>query len=427
MGSGCFDDLEARGLVHDTTHPAEVKALLNDQSIAAYCGFDPTADSLHVGSLVPLLALRRLQLAGHTPIALAGGATGLVGDPSGKSAERNLLTTEVLQHNVSCIKEQLRRLLDFDTRVNPARLVDNHDWLGRFGLLEFLRDVGKHFTVNGMIAKDSVRSRLDRENGISFTEFSYQLLQAADFHHLFRHEKCVLQVGGSDQWGNITAGTELIRRVEGSPAYGLTLPLITTASGAKFGKTEQGAVWLSADRTTPYALYQYFVRTDDRDVGRYLRYFTFLPLDQIEALEGLVATAPDKRDAQKALAREMTRLLHGDDALASAVVGAELLFGGRPEGLTEADLLAVAAEVPRTDLSEPFGSERDAVELFVATRLSQSKSEARRLLQQGGLYVNNERRAEGNTRITGDALLFGRYLLLRGGKKSYHLVTFPAA
>jgi tyrosyl-tRNA synthetase len=440
MGTGCFADLKARGLVDATTGP-EVEALLDgDTGISVYSGFDPTADSLHIGHLVPLLALRRLQLSGHTPIALAGGATGLIGDPSGKSAERNLLTAEVLAHNVSCIKTQLARLLDFDAPRNPAKLVDNHDWIGKFSLLDFLRDVGKHFTVNYMTAKDSVKGRLDRDSGISFTEFSYMLLQAVDFQHLFRHHDCVLQIGGSDQWGNITAGTELIRRTNalaggerpphprtgpGSQAHGMTMPLITTASGQKFGKTEAGAVWLSAERTSPYLFHQYFVRADDRDAGRYLRLFTFVPLDEIAALEAELAESPDKRSAQKRLAKEVTTLIHGEDAFRSAIAGAELLYGGSPSSLTEADLLAVAGEVPRTEIAEPYGEQRDVIELF-ASSLCSSKGEARRLLQQGGMYVNNERITDGAAPIGASRLLFGRYLLLRSGKKSYHLVVFGA-
>ncbi|MBT9559759.1 MAG: tyrosine--tRNA ligase [Myxococcales bacterium] len=424
MGTGCFADLKARGLVDATTGP-EVEALLDgDTGISVYSGFDPTADSLHIGHLVPLLALRRLQLSGHTPIALAGGATGLIGDPSGKSAERNLLTAEVLAHNVSCIKTQLARLLDFDAPRNPAKLVDNHDWIGKFSLLDFLRDVGKHFTVNYMTAKDSVKGRLDRDSGISFTEFSYMLLQAVDFQHLFRHHDCVLQIGGSDQWGNITAGTELIRRTTGRHAHGMTMPLITTASGQKFGKTEAGAVWLSAERTSPYLFHQYFVRADDRDAGRYLRLFTFVPLDEIAALEAELAESPDKRSAQKRLAKEVTTLIHGEDAVRSAIAGAELLYGGSPSSLTEADLLAVASEVPRTPVAGSFGERRDAIELFAAAGVTASKGEARRLLQQGGMYVNNERITDGATTVYAGQLLFDRYLLLRSGKKSYRLLEF---
>jgi tyrosyl-tRNA synthetase len=427
MGVGCFEDLSARGLVHDTTGEAkELQALLDGPGIAAYCGFDPTGDSLHVGNLVPLLALRRLQLAGHTPIALAGGATGLIGDPSGKSAERNMLTREVLAHNVASIKGQLARLLDFDTSANSAKLVDNADWLSPVTLLEFLRDVGKHFTVNYMISKDSVKSRLERDSGISFTEFTYMLLQAADFKHLFSHHGCMLQIGGSDQWGNITAGTELIRRTEGKSAFGLTLPLITTATGAKFGKTEQGAIWLSAKRTSPYQFYQYFVRTDDRDVGKFLRYFTFLEIAEIEALEEKVVSAPDKREAQRALARSLTALIHGDDAVRSAIAGSELLFGGSPSALSEADLLAVAEEIPRTEVNEPFGEARDVIDLLVMAKLADGRGAAKRLLAQGGVYVSNERRSESDGKVSAAQLLFGKYLLLRSGKKSYHLMNFGA-
>ncbi len=426
----CYSDLDWRGLVSDATDPDRIRAMLAPgQLTTAYCGFDPTADSLHVGSLVPILALARLQRAGHRPIAVAGGATGLIGDPSGKSKERNLLDRDQLDANVLGIKAQLSRFLDFDRRPNGALLVDNHDWLGPFSLLDFLRDTGKHFTVNYMLAKDSVKTRIgERETGnagISFTEFSYMLLQAQDFLHLFESEGCALQIGGSDQWGNITAGIELIRRTVGGEAFGLTFPLVTTASGQKFGKTEHGTVWLSAERTSPFAFYQFFVRTDDRDVERYLKYFTFLGRDELTALAALVTEQPERREAQKRLAREVTTLVHGEEATRSAEAGTNLLYGGSVDAIAEADLLAATADLPHAEVPEPFGESRGAVELFALSGLCSSNGDARRALEQGALYVNNTRLpGERDARVSAERLLFGRYLLLRKGKRDYFLYRF---
>ena len=420
----CFTDFQTRGLIHDTTHEDAIKEGLSG-STTLYCGFDPTADSLHVGSMVPLLSLARFQRHGHRPIALAGGATGLIGDPSGKSDERNLLTPEALRHNVECIKGQLSAFLDFDHPTHGALLVDNADWLGRYSMLEYLRDIGKHFTVNTMMAKDSVKSRLTgRDVGISYTEFSYMLLQATDFMHLHKAHGCMLQVGGSDQWGNITAGIDLTRRMAGATVWGMTFPLITTASGAKLGKTEKGAVWLDPERTSPFQFYQYFVRTDDRDVVNYLNYFTFLDHETIAGLAQQVEEAPHRREAQKRLAWEMTQLVHGEAEARSALAGTEMLFGGTIDDITERDLLAAAEDLPRTEIPEPFGAERNVLDLVAATSLVSSRGDAKRLLKQGGVYVNNARRDGGSSQVSPHSLLFGRYLLLRAGKKNYELVSF---
>src|ERR1043166_1672267 len=324
-----YEELEWRGLIADCTDPVELKKRLSAGPMTLYAGFDPTADSLHVGHLVPLLALRRFQLCGHHPIVVAGGATGSIGDPSGKSSERQLLTPETLSANIASVKEQLQRWLDFKTPANPARLVDNATWTSPVAYLDFLRDIGKHFSVNGMVAKESVRARMeDRESGISYTEFSYMLLQAFDFFVLCRDYNCELQIGGSDQWGNITAGIDLTRKKLGRTVYGLTLPLILNAAGEKVGKTVEGAVWIDARKTSVYRFYQYWVRTDDRDVIRFLKFFTFLSRAEIEALEKQHLEKPEARGAHKALAEAVTKLIHGEGACADAVRASEILFGG---------------------------------------------------------------------------------------------------
>ncbi|HEY9089485.1 MAG TPA: tyrosine--tRNA ligase, partial [Anaerolineaceae bacterium] len=314
MAASAFDELNWRGMVYAAMDG--VSDLLGNQKVTVYNGFDATADSLHIGHMVPLIALARLQRFGHHPIALAGGGTTMIGDPSGKSAERVLMTRDTIAYNVECIQKQLAHFLDFDSKTNPARLLNNADWLLKLNLVDFLRDVGKHFTVNYMLAKDSVRTRLEREEGLSFTEFTYMLMQSYDFLHLFDTQGCILQTGGSDQWGNITAGAELIRRMRGQSAYGLVYPLITKADGTKFGKTESGAVWLSADRTSPYQFYQFWMNTDDRDVINYLKVFTFQTQEAVQALAQAVIDQPEKREAQRVLAREMTATMHGETALA---------------------------------------------------------------------------------------------------------------
>src|SRR5580658_4526187 len=421
-----FEELEWRGLVADCTDPVELQKRLAAEPVVLYAGFDPTADSLHAGNLVPLLALRRFQLAGHHPIAVAGGATGLVGDPSGRAAERQLLTRELLDHNIACVKEQLRRLLDFDSPANPARLIDNADWTAPVTFLDFLRDIGKHFSVNQMIAKESVRARMDdRESGISFTEFSYMLLQAFDFYHLYKHYECQLQIGGSDQWGNITAGMELTRKKAGAHVFGLTLPLILNSDGTKFGKSAAGAVWVDAKKTSVYRFYQFWIRTDDRDVARYLKFFTFLGREEIESLAAQHQERPEARAAHKALAAAMTDLIHGPAATAEAVRASEILFGGGLEGIAETTFNEIVGEVPTRDLerSKLEGAGAPLAEIMAASGLCPSKGQARKDIEGGGVYINNIREANAQRHLTAADLLFGKHLLLRKGKRNYTVIS----
>ena len=421
-----YEELEWRGLIADVTDAAELGKRLQAGPVTLYAGFDPTADSLHVGNLVPLLALRRFQKFGHHPIALAGGATGSIGDPSGKGHERTLLTREVLDHNIARVKVQLARLLDFETTMNPARLVDNAAWTAQVTLLDFLRDIGKHFSVNMMVAKESVRARMeDREAGISYTEFSYMLLQAFDFFVLRRDEGCELQIGGSDQWGNITAGTDLIRKKLSVPAYGLTLPLITNADGSKFGKTVAGAIWVDAARTSVYRFYQFWIRTDDRDVVRYLKLFTFLERAEIEALTARHQEKPEAREAHQALARAMTDLVHGADTTREAMRASEILFGGGLEGISEATFNDIVGEVPTKALGPESLAGAGAVlaDLLVQSGLCPSKGQARKDVEGGGIYVNNVREGNFQRAVTGGDLLFGKHLLLRKGKRNYVVLT----
>ncbi|HPU55155.1 MAG TPA: tyrosine--tRNA ligase [Verrucomicrobiota bacterium] len=421
-----LDELEWRGLIADCTAREELAKRVAAGPVTLYCGFDPTADSLHVGHLVPLLALRRFQNFGHRPIAVAGGATGSIGDPSGKTQERQLLTKEQIAANVAAVRPQLARLLDFETRTNPARLLDNADWTAGVSYLDFLRDVGKHFSVNQMIAKESVRARMeDREVGISYTEFSYMLLQAFDFYVLCRDFDCELQIGGSDQWGNITAGIDLIRKKLGRQGYGLTLPLITRADGAKFGKTEGGAVWLDAGRTSVYRFYQFWINTDDRDVIRYLKFFTFLTREEIDALEQQHAQNPGAREAHRALARAVTSMIHGEQATQEAIRASEILFGGNLEGIAESTFNEIIGEVPTRSLapSQLEGAGMPLVELLVHAGLSSSKGQARRDIEGGGVNINNVRESRAQRLVTTRDLLFGKHLLLRKGKKNYVVVT----
>jgi tyrosyl-tRNA synthetase len=429
-----FDDLKWRGLLSDYTRFADsdnadkapqLPDLLAGKKVTLYCGFDPTADSLHVGSLVPLIALRRFQLAGHHPIAVAGGATGSIGDPSGKTQERQLLTGDQIKANVDAIKPQLARLLDFNTKDNPARLVDNADWFGPISFIDFLRDVGKHFTVNQMVAKESVRARMeDRDVGISYTEFSYMLLQAYDFYHLAEQFGCELQIGGSDQWGNITAGIDLVRKKLRQQGYGLTLPLITKADGTKFGKTESGTIWLDAKRTSVYQFYQFWINVDDRDVLRFLRYFTFLPHDLIEALDAAHNADPGKREAHRALAREMTTLLHGETACQAAIQAATILFGGSVEAMRKETFAILRAEVPTANVTaEQLQAGIVITDALVAAKLTQSKGQARKDIEGGGVYINGERCADIGRTLTAADLLHGEGILLRKGKRAYAVVT----
>jgi len=421
-----YDELQWRGLISDCTDAAELNKRLAAGPVTLYAGFDPTADSLHVGSLVPLLVLRRFQLAGHHPIAVAGGATGSIGDPSGKSAERQLLTRELLNANIAGVKPQLARWLDFDASGNPARLVDNADWTTPVSYLDFLRDIGKHFTVNMMVAKESIRARMeDREVGISYTEFSYMLLQAFDFYHLCKEFDCELQIGGSDQWGNITAGIDLCRKKLGRHAFGLTQPLITKADGSKFGKTEAGTVWLDAKRTSVYKFYQFWINSDDRDAVRYLKYFTFLPREEIEVLEKKHAENPGAREAHRALARAMTDLVHGEHATKEAVRASEILFGGGLDGISENTFNEIVGEAPSKEIERGKldGAGQPLLELLVHSALCPSKGQARKDLEGGGIYVNNVRETDLQRAVSNNDLLFGKHLLLRKGKRNYVVVT----
>ncbi|HXW39437.1 MAG TPA: tyrosine--tRNA ligase [Acidimicrobiales bacterium] len=417
-------DLEFRGLVHQVSDPGLLTRLDGDR-LVVYWGFDPTSDSLHVGNLLQLCNLRRLQEAGHRLIALAGGATGIIGDPGGKSEERNLLTVAEVQANVDAIRPQIEPFLDFSGREG-AILVNNGDWLGPVSLLEFLRDVGKHFTVNQMVTKDSVRSRLDREgSGISYTEFSYMLLQAADYLHLFDAYGCRLQVGGREQWGNITAGIDLVRRVRQETVWGLTTPLVLNADGTKFGKTEEGTVWLDARRTSPYQLYQFFLRAPDEDVGAYLRYFTFLDHRRILELDRVTAEHPDRRQGQRTLAHEVVALVHGDAATKSAEQAAAALFGEEVAGLDEATILDVFDGAPSSTFSRTrLNGGVSLVDLLHETGLAASKTRARTTIEQGGAFVNNRREQDVDRRIESHDLIDGRYLVLRRGRREYHLVSF---
>ncbi|MCH2381348.1 MAG: tyrosine--tRNA ligase [Pedosphaera sp.] len=422
---GIIEELEWRGLVSDCTDREGLAQRLAKGAVTLYCGFDPTADSLHVGNLVPLLALRRFQQFGHKPIVVAGGATGSIGDPSGKSAERQLLTHEQLKANIEGVKKQLASFLDFGEETNAALMVDNADWTAPLSFLDVLRDVGKHFKVNAMVAKESVRARMeDRDVGISYTEFSYMILQALDYHHLCGQHQCELQIGGSDQWGNITAGIDLIHRRQNRQAFGLTLPLITNADGTKFGKTEAGAVWLDVARTSIYQFYQYWVRVDDRDVVRYLNFFTFLHRNEIEALARQHSEQPQARIAHKALAKEVTALAHGEAAANEAIRASEILFGGELDGITEATFREIAGEVPTHEIGlDRFGGEGLWLpELLHEAGLAQSRGQARKDVRGGGVYVNNRRTDDEQHKLQSGDLLFGKYLLLRRGKRNYAVV-----
>jgi tyrosyl-tRNA synthetase len=419
-----IEELKWRGLLADCTDPEALSKRLSSGPLTVYCGFDPTGDSLHVGHLIGQLTLRRFQLHGHRPIALAGGATGMIGDPSGKSAERNLLSREKLDENLKSISGQLSRLLDFEAKANPALMVDNASWIAGLGYLDFLRDIGKHFSVNMMVAKDSVRSRMEGYSGISYTEFSYMLLQAYDFYHLRKTHDCELQIGGSDQWGNITAGTDLIRKKTGAAAWGLTFPLITKSDGTKFGKTEEGAVWLDAKKTSPYRFYQFFINTEDSAVVAYLKKFTLLSPAEIGALEARHLENPAAREAHKALAREVTTLVHGKGACDDALKASEIMFGGGLDGITEALFGDVAGEIPTKPLekSKLEGAGTALVDLLVLGGLSPSRGQARKDVEGGGIYLNNVRVAEASRSVVTGDLLFGSYLLLRKGKRTYLLL-----
>jgi tyrosyl-tRNA synthetase len=419
---GLFEELQWRGMVYDATE--DLAQVLDREPVTAYIGFDPTAPSLHVGSLLTLMGLARLQRFGHRPIALVGGGTGLIGDPSGKSQERSLLTFEQVETNAQGIRRQLERFLDFSASLpNAALMRNNVEWLRPVSFLDFLREVGKHFTVNAMMAKESVKRRLEGDDGITFTEFSYQLLQAYDYLVLHDRERCTLQMGGTDQWGNITAGCDLIRKVRAARVHGLVWPLLTTTSGTKFGKTESGTVWLDPALTSPFRFYQFWLNTDDRDVVKYLKSFTWLDRDTINALARLVETAPAEREAQRMLAREVTTLVHGPADMQNAERAAAVLFGSSLADATVDEILTVFDDVPsvellRTQLAAGLGT----AELVVVAGLAASKGEAARLIKQGGLYINDHRVTDERGRVTLDQAIDGRLIVLRKGQRDRRLV-----
>lgn len=416
-----IQDLQFRGLINQLTDEEGLKEILEKEKIALYCGYDPTADSLHIGHLLPTLLLRRFQLAGHHPIALVGGATGMIGDPSGKNVERSLNPTETVEKWSERIKDQLSRFLDFEHTENPAQIANNYDWLGKLDLITFLRDYGKNFGLNYMLAKETVQSRL--EAGISFSEFTYTILQSIDFLTLYEERNVRLQIGGSDQWGNITSGLELIRKsIEGAKAYGLTMPLVTKADGTKFGKTEGGAIWLDPEKTTPYEFYQFWINTDDRDVIKYVKYFTFLSKEEIEQLENEVKTAPEKRVAQKALAENVTKLVHGEEALKQAIKISEALFSGDIKSLTGAEIAQGFKDVPSYE--QAGDEEIPFIDLLVNAKISPSKRQAREDVNNGAIYLNGERITDIHYQLGEKDRIEKQYTIIRRGRRRYTLIKF---
>jgi len=418
-----LEEYRWRGTLQDSTEGAE--AALAEGPVTAYIGFDPTAASLHVGNLMPIMGLVHLQRAGHHPIVVVGGGTGLIGDPSGKTEERQLLTRETAAENLASIRGQLEHFLDFDGSTNPARTVNNLDWLGEISMVDFLRDVGKHFSVNALLKKESVRRRVEHdETGISYTEFSYALLQAYDFVQLNERYGCTFQMGGSDQWGNITAGIDLVRRMRGEKAYGITYPLLTGAGGHKFGKTQAGAVWLDPELTSPYRFFQFWMTVDDRDVIRYLRYFTLLGSEEISELESTHEERPHERTAHRALAEDVTGRVHGKNGLASAQRATDVLFGGEIAGLGADAIADVFADVPSSEitLAGLEGEGTGVLDLFADAGVCKSRGEARRSVEGGGLSINNVRVEEVEAVVTISDTIEGRFLILRKGKKNYHMV-----
>jgi tyrosyl-tRNA synthetase len=416
-----LEDLQWRGIVYQQTDEEGIKETLEKEKISLYCGVDPTADSMHIGHLLPYLTLRRFQKHGHRPIVLVGGATGMIGDPSGKSEERKLQTTEVIQHNVECIQKQLSQIFEFEGE-HGAIMVNNYDWAGSMDIVTFLRDYGKHVGVNYMLAKDTIANRL--ETGISFTEFTYTILQAMDFLHLYEKFDCKMQVGGSDQWGNITTGLELIRKMapEGSKAFGLTIPLVTKADGTKFGKTESGAIWLDPEKTTPYEFYQFWINTADADVIKYLKFFTFLSKEEIEALEESVKNEPHLRKAQKALAEEMTRLIHGQDSLDQAIKITEALFNGEIQNLTAVEIKQGFKDVPSYE--HTTGEEIGIVDLLIAAGIVSSKRQAREDVTNGAISINGQRVTETDYVVSEKDRIEGQFTVIRRGKKKYFLIKY---
>ena len=422
-----INEFRSRGLIHITDDGQELltpslEELLAREKVTAYIGFDPSADSLHIGNLLGIMMLVRMQKYGNTPIAIAGGGTGLIGDPGGKSQERPLLTREVLQQNLEGIRAQLARFLDFDAEGNAALLINNADWLEQINAIDFMRDVGKHFSVNYMLAKESVRSRMT--DGISYTEFSYMLLQAFDFLTLYDRHGCALQMGGSDQWGNITAGVDLIRRVRGEQAHALVTPLVTKSDGTKFGKTEGGTVWLDADKTSPFQFYQFWLNTADADVVQFLKYYTLLPLEEIDEYKDEVSERPEKREAQQRLASEVTHMTHGQTGLEKALTASDVLFGGDISGLSSDELLDIFQDVPSSSMArEQFDNGGVQLRDLVAeVGLASSRGEARRLIQGGGVSLNNRRVSDARQNVTLEHSVDGQIIVLRRGARQYRLV-----
>ena len=419
MTNALLEDLKWRGLIYQQTDESGIENILNKEQVTLYCGADPTADSLHIGHLLPFLTLRRFQEHGHRPLVLIGGGTGMIGDPSGKSEERTLQTEAQVETNVQGIYKQMHKIFEFDTEKG-AKLVNNKDWLGQISLIDFLRDYGKHVGVNYMLGKDSIQTRL--EHGISYTEFTYTILQAIDFGHLNRTYNCKVQVGGSDQWGNITSGIELMRRMYGqTEAYGLTIPLVVKSDGKKFGKTEGGAVWLDAAKTSPYEFYQFWINTTDDDVIKFLKYFTFLEQEEIEALEKSLNEAPHLREAQKALAENVTRFIHGQDALDDAIRISQALFAGDLQSLSASELKEGFKDVPQVELSSET---RNIVEISVETGISSSKRQAREDVNNGAIYINGIRQQDVNYELTNEDKIENEFTIIRRGKKKYFMVNY---
>lgn len=419
MTNALIEDLKWRGLIYQQTDEAGIEELLNKEQVTLYCGADPTADSLHIGHLLPFLTLRRFQEHGHRPIVLIGGGTGMIGDPSGKSEERVLQTEEQVEANVQGISNQMHKLFEFGTDKG-AVLVNNKDWLGQISLISFLRDYGKHVGVNYMLGKDSIQTRL--EHGISYTEFTYTILQAIDFGHLNRELNCKIQVGGSDQWGNITSGIELMRRMYGqTEAYGLTIPLVTKSDGKKFGKSESGAVWLDADKTSPYEFYQFWINQSDEDVIKFLKYFTFLSKEEINQLEQSKEEAPHKREAQKALAENVTRFIHGEDALNDAIRISQVLFSGDLKSLSAKELKEGFKDVPQVELSK---NTTNIIDALIETGIGSSKRQAREDVNNGAIYINGERQQDVNYELTDEDKIEGAFTIIRRGKKKYFMVNY---
>ncbi len=421
MTNALIEDLKWRGLLYQQTDEEGMAKLLDDEKVALYVGVDPTADSMHIGHIVPMLTLRRFQQAGHQPILLVGGATGMIGDPSGRSTERNLLTGEQIEHNVNCIKGQLGRIFDFNNEANGAQLVNNYDWFGNMTTIEFLRDFGKLININYMLGKDTISSRL--ESGLSFTEFTYTLIQGMDFNHLYNHHNVRIQVGGSDQWGNITTGLEVIRKThdEEAKAYGFTIPLVTKADGTKFGKTAGGAVWLDAEKTSPYEFYQFWLNTGDADVVKYLKIFTFLSRETIEALEEKVATEAHLREAQKTLASEMTKLIHDEEGLEQALKITAALFSGDLKALSVEEMKVAFSGVPSVEVAK---EDANIVDLLVEAKISSSKRQAREDVTNGAISVNGEKVKELDYTVDTKDRLEDAFTIIRRGKKKYFMVKF---